>query len=125
MHLFVLLLFYLWISLIHASFSGISLFAICGHSLINKRRFIPVFILTAVLGFLETYWIPMALYVGLSIRCDQPEILGFFNINQNENIVRSLFPKAVSLGLWIIQAIIADFIGRSVYLKLIRKLTMR
>jgi hypothetical protein len=123
MHLFVLLLFYLWISLIHATFSGICLYAFWGHKLLNKRRVLPVLILTVFLGFLETYWIPIALYLGLSIQCGQQDIRDFLKIGPEENIVRSLFPTALSIIIWVIQAIIADFIGRSVYLRLIRKLT--
>jgi hypothetical protein len=65
-------------------------------------------ILTAFLGFLETYWIHIALYLGLSIHCGQQEILGFFKIDQEEDIVCSLSPKALSILIWIIQGVIAE-----------------
>lgn len=121
MHLFVLLVFYLWISLLHATFSGICLYAFCGHRLVNKKRILPVLILTAFLGFLETYWIPVALYLGLRIHAAQEDILRFFAINPQADMVRSLFPGVFNVGIWIVQGVLADVIGRKTYLRIIRK----
>lgn len=121
MHLLVLVVFYLWISVLHATFSGICLYAFWGHKLMNKNRILPVLILAAFLGFLETYWIPVALYLGLSIHGAQEDILSFFEINREADMVRSLFPTVLSIGIWIIQGVLANVIGRKTYLRIIRK----
>lgn len=107
---------YLWVVLIHALFAGVTLYSLWGKKVIHRARWIPVFILTLFLAFLEVYWIPAVSSMGVVINVHDASILNHFGIQKTTNIAAILRPGFSQIFVWLGSGILSDFIGRKTFL---------
>ncbi len=108
---------YLWVCIIHSVFSGITLYSLFGKKLIHKKKIFPIFFLAIFQGFLETYWIPIISQMGITITSNNQQILNFFDLTENTNIAAILRPSFMSIIIWLIQGMLANYIGRKMFLR--------
>lgn len=102
MSIVIVYLLYIWVALIHCIFVGaVGVFLIC-------------------LAFLEVYWIPVAGTLGLIIHTSDQELLDYFDIDPEENIVPLLRPKSMQWVIWVISGWMADSVGRFGYKKMLQ-----
>ena len=113
---------YAWICFIHSVFAGVTLYSFFGRNLINKNKFLPFLILTAFLAFLEVYWIPVFSKMDVVINVHNDDVVEYFKIDKNTNIVDVLRPSIMSIFIWFAQGLFANYIGKTTYLKIINSL---
>jgi hypothetical protein len=110
----VLILLYVWIGFIHALFTGITVFALLGKRALKWPQPFVILLLIAIQAFLETYWIPIAGFLGLQLSSENVNVISFFSITEKSNIIHSLHPGWISPLLWAFWGITAWLLGKKI-----------
>jgi glucan phosphoethanolaminetransferase (alkaline phosphatase superfamily) len=110
----ILILMYVWIGFIHAVFTGVTVLALLPKHAAKWPAAFIILLLIAIQAFLETYWIPVAHYLGLQLTSDNAQINEFFQSTTNRNIVNALHPGWLSPLLWAFWGIVAWLTGRKI-----------
>ena len=119
MEIFWVYVMYLWVSVIHSIFTGITSFALWGNKLSKWPAWITILLFFCFLGFLEIYWIPFFRYFGLTVYSSNEVLHSHYGFNGKTNIVDLLAPKVMNAIVWLLEALFAYYIGKRTYTKII------
>lgn len=108
-------LIYAWIGLLHSFFVGSCLYTFLGNYLIKLNIFLQFLIPLLILAFLELYWKPIFETLGLEIKSTNLNLLSYFSLSKNQNIIPEIKTGFFFTIVWLIQAFIALLIGRWVF----------
>jgi ABC-type uncharacterized transport system permease subunit len=111
---------YLWVGLLHALFVGATAFFLWGHRLIRMRPWLTIVGMGFVLSFFELYWKPLFEGIGLSVEISNPALRDYFGVAEGTDMVKTLRIHPMNVTFIIIQALLAYWIGRSGYQRLMR-----
>lgn len=110
--------FYLFITMLHCSFVGISVYAIGGKKMLDRKLLVPFIVCTVLLATIETYWIPVVSACNVSMITDNNIINLFFNIQPGANLLELISPGWFSFIMWPLQGLLANFIGKKIISRL-------
>jgi hypothetical protein len=110
----VLILMYVWIGFIHAVFTGVTGMALLAQRAQKWPAVFLILLLIAIQAFLETYWIPVANYLGLQLVSSHAQVNNFFRVTENANLIQALHPGWISPFLWAFWGITAWLTGRKI-----------
>lgn len=107
----IVYLAYIWVGFLHSSFAGITLYSLWGHKIMHWPKTIPILILFTFLGLLEIYWIPIFGSLDLRVFTGNSALQTHFGLSEQTNIVETLRPNFIMVGMWVLQTAFAFWIG--------------
>ncbi|MFN8714438.1 MAG: hypothetical protein ACK5Z2_16440 [Bacteroidota bacterium] len=111
---FVLVLFYVWIGAVHALFTGVTTFALLGKRTKTWPFYALLLLIVAEQAFLETYWIGIVDYLGMSLHSGNQNVLSVFGKTASDNLIASLHPGWLSPLLWLLWGLLAYYFGKKI-----------
>jgi hypothetical protein len=104
---------------------GIAFYALFGHQMkmppFSQKKYLLAFF--CIFAVLDTYWIPAILSLDATATIGNKQLAEFLDLKGEFNVSKILEIGWVDFIIWIIQAVIAHFIGSRVYQRLVSRLT--
>jgi hypothetical protein len=108
---------YIWIGLLHSTLLGTFIFAWFGKNINASNKYLWAIVIFAILFFFESYWIPIFNALQIKVFVQDENVLSYFKITNQTNLVDSLSPGIITIISCALQTILALYLGNKFLLK--------